>query len=276
MMVSEEITIRPFQSFDDYQQCVALQYETWGEGFGECVPPSILMATQKVAGVAAGAFDGSGRLLGFVFGLSGLVDRRPAHWSDMLAVRGEARGSGLGVRLKAFQRQLLLDAGIEVAYWTYDPLEARNAHINLNRLGARPIEYIRDMYGDLTGSALHRGLATDRFVVEWPLSDPRVEAALAGVSPVAPAVAAQAPIVNSEIVRGGPEPRELELVDLPALRVEIPSDIQALKRDDLGRARDWQGCARRALVHYMERGHRVSGFRRDPDAGRCYYLLEAR
>ncbi len=272
-MSAEDITLRPLRSLDDFQQCVALQRETWGEEFGECVPPSILLVSQKVGGVAAGAFDADERLLGFVFGLSGVRAGRLAHWSDMLAVRAEARGLGLGRRLKGYQRELLLERGIEVAYWTYDPLEAGNAHININRLAARPVEYVPDMYGSATGSLLHAGLATDRLVVEWALTDPRVEAALAGARIADEAAGADAPIVNSEAVEGVPRPRELELPEAPAVRVEIPYDTQSVKARSMEVARSWRLVTRRACLRYMGGGYRVTGFQRDLEGRRCFYVL---
>ncbi|UCC71529.1 MAG: GNAT family N-acetyltransferase [Gemmatimonadota bacterium] len=271
-MTAGEITIRPLESLDDFRQCVALQRETWGEDFGECVPPSILQVCQKVGGVAAGAFDRDGRLLGFVFGLSGVREGRPAHWSDMLAVREEARGRGLGSRLKAYQRQVLLEHGIEVAYWTYDPLEAGNANININRLSAYPVEYVSNMYGEPT-STLHAGLTTDRLVVEWQLTDPRVEAILSGAPSEVAAVGAEAPIINTEMVEGSPIPCEPELHEAPEVRIEVPDDIQSIKRTSLETARSWRANVRRVFIHYMERGYRVSGFQRDREALRCFYVL---
>jgi predicted GNAT superfamily acetyltransferase len=274
MQASEDkITIRPLQSQEDYRQCVALQYEIWGEDFGECAPPSILLATQKVGGVAAGAFGPDGRLLGFVFGLSGVRGGRLAHWSDMLGVREEGRDLGLGQRLKAYQRERLLQNGIEVAYWTYDPLEARNAHLNLNRLAARPIEYVPDMYGQAVRSSLLAGLTTDRLVVEWELKDPRVESALAGQPPPLPAGAAEAPIVNTQLVGGAPAPRELGLPEAPLVRVEIPGHIHRVKRTSMEEAQAWRSTTRRAFLHYLPRGYEVAGFRRDPETGRCLYTL---
>ncbi len=274
-MALDSITIRPLESQDDYRQCVALQYEIWGSDFGECVPPSILMATQQVGGVAAGAFDPDGRLVGFVFGLSGVRGGRPAHWSDMLGVREEGRDLGVGRRLKAYQRERLLERGIEVAYWTYDPLEARNAHLNLNRLGARVIEYVPDMYGEAVSGSLLAGLSTDRFVVEWPLADPRVEAALAGQAPAAPEGWSRAPIVNAELVDGAPRPREPDLPAAPAVRVEVPEDIHRVKRSSIEEARAWRATTRRAFLHYMARGYEVSAFRREPDSERCFYTMSA-
>jgi predicted GNAT superfamily acetyltransferase len=272
-MTADEFTIRPLESNDDFLQCVALQHETWGADFREGVPPSILLCTQKVGGVAAGAFDADGRLVGFVFGLSGVRGGRLAHWSDMLAVREDVRRLGIGVRLKGYQRQQLLEHGIEVAYWTYDPLMSSNAHVNINRLGARPVEYVPDMYGDTTGSPLHAGLATDRFVVEWQLRDPRVEAALAGTPP-AESAAAGTPIVNTELVGGIAVPRALELPLSPTVRVEIPEEIQRVKHESIETARAWSESTRRACLHYMECGYQVLGFQRDLEAGRCFYVLK--
>jgi predicted GNAT superfamily acetyltransferase len=272
---SGDIVIRPLTSQEDFRRCVGLQYEIWGEGFGEAVPPSLLLATQKVGGVAVGAFDARGELLGFVFGISGLRDGRPAHWSDMLAVREGARGSGLGIRLKAYQRQRLLELGIDLAYWSYDPLEARNAHINMNRLGARPTEYVRDMYGDVTGSSLHTGLGTDRFVVEWELRDPRVESVLAGRPPPAPGSLEDAPIVNAAMESDGDiVPVERELPDHARVRVAIPHDIQRVKAESVDRARSWRSSTRRALLHYLDRGYGVRSFLARSPSSHPAYLLE--
>ena len=91
-------TIRDLASSEDYGACLALQYETWGNAFREAVPPSILLVSQKLGGVAAGAFDRRGRLLGFVFGMTGVRGGEITHWSDMLAVRPDAQNSGIGRR----------------------------------------------------------------------------------------------------------------------------------------------------------------------------------
>src|SRR5437667_12360654 len=102
------------------------------------------------------------------------------HWSHMLAVRERARDAGLGIRLKLYQRELLLKNGVDTARWTFDPLVAKNAHINLNRLGAVVVEHVENMYGE-SNSTLHAGLGTDRFVVEWRLADKRVARVIAGL-----------------------------------------------------------------------------------------------
>ncbi|MFW5951578.1 MAG: GNAT family N-acetyltransferase, partial [Gemmatimonadota bacterium] len=136
-------TIRPLETLEELDACVRLQETTWGPGFAERVPTSILKINQRVGGITVGAFDGR-ELVGFVFGLTGIENGQPVHWSDMLAVRADARGRGLGLRLKEWQRERCLELGVRRMYWSYEPLEARNAWINLARLGAVVREYVPD------------------------------------------------------------------------------------------------------------------------------------
>jgi predicted GNAT superfamily acetyltransferase len=169
------IAIRHLHTPAELDGCVALQRAIWGPTFSEAVPRTILLIAGKLGGIVAGAFDGA-RMIGFVFGLTGLRDGRLAHWSDMLAVDLACRDQGIGRQLKAFQRDAVVARGVTDMYWTYDPLVARNAHFNINRLGAEIVEYVTDMYGT-TGSALHGDVATDRFVVRWRLTEPPAAAA---------------------------------------------------------------------------------------------------
>ncbi len=262
------ILLRNLSSHEDYQACVALQKETWGDTFAECVPPSLLLVSQKIGGVAAGAFDASGKLLGFVFGLTGVKDGRLVHWSDMLAVRPEARDQGLGRRLKLYQKEQVQQVGVEVMYWTYDPLVARNAHLNLNRLGAHLEEYVPDMYREDPGGALHRGMSLDRFIVAWPLANEEAKQNLAGKwpKPLPPV-----PIVNTTGEPPMPVERELPLDS--AVRVEIPADIYAMKTAAMEQAIAWRRTTRRAFLFYQERGYEVVAFQREAGSGRCFYLL---
>jgi len=269
----DDIDLRPLQSAEDFDQCVALQKETWGEDFSEIVPPSLLMVSQKVGGVAVGAFDASGRLLGFVFGMTGVEEDRMVHWSDMLAVRPECRGAGLGRHLKLTQRTRLLELGVTTVRWSYDPLEASNAHLNINRLGARPHEYVVNMYGEDTGSARHAGIGTDRFIVEWELDGERVKKAIENRLSIDPGIAAGVPVVNTDATAGEPLDGPFDLSDLPSVRIEIPSAIQQIKADDDALARRWRAATRHAFTHYLSTGYTIRGFLTDHISGRSFYFL---
>jgi predicted GNAT superfamily acetyltransferase len=184
----------------------------------------------------------------------------------MLAVTDAMRGCGVGRRLKLYQRQVVEAQGIATMLWTYDPLVARNAHLNINRLGARPVEYLEDLYGPGSDSALHRGLGTDRFVVEWPLSASQSVAGedASGWESV--------PVANTDAT-GAPLDGDFELAQTMQARVEIPIDIQQAKAVTEEAGRRWRQCTRRAFREYFSRGLRVVGFDRGKETGRCFYLL---
>lgn len=265
-----EVELRELGSTDDYLACVELQQVTWGRGFDGLVPVSVLKVSQKVGGVAAGAFDPAGRMLGFVFGLTGIRPRPGGetllvHWSHMLAIAPEARDAGLGTRLKRFQRQLLLPLGVEAVEWTFDPLESRNAHMNFNHLGAGVAEYVEEMYAGEAGSQLSEGIGTDRFILSWKIRSRRAEEALGGRPPDATPFR-EAPEVNPGGDLG-------DLADAPRVRVEIPAHVQALKADDLPRAMAYRASTRAAFEHYLGRGYRVEAF--FSDGGRRFYGLGA-
>jgi predicted GNAT superfamily acetyltransferase len=247
------ITIRRVETLAEYQECLAVQKETWGSGFSELVPPAILMVAQKLGGVCAGVFAPNGRMLGFVFGMTGLRDGRLVHWSDMLAVRGDAQGAHLGERLKLYQRELVRAIGVETMHWTFDPLVARNAHLNLTRLGARAIEYVPDMYGSNTGSPVHGGLPTDRVVVAWDLT----RSAGSGERAGAPWAAHNGLLVNPVAADGLPT---LDgLVDAPVVRIAVPRDLDAEPNE---RRAVWREVTREAFSSYLARGYQVVGFQR--------------
>lgn len=278
--MSGEVTIRSFQTIEEYRACVELQEETWGIGFSERVPPAILKVAQILGGVSAGAYDTEGRLMGFVFGMTGLRDGEMVHWSDMLAVRPEARDSGLGGRLKAYQREQVMSRGVRTMFWTFDPLQAKNAHLNITRLGAVVREYRENMYGD-TDSPLHRGIGTDRFVALWQLDSERVRGRLEAAAgqrreasepegakgePAAYRVA-----LDADLSEPFPRPRDPVIEEADSVAVRIPSDIGGLMTHDLALARSWRVATRAAFRYYLESGLEVRAFRRGPTVS-TYYL----
>ena len=249
-MTGEGIVIRRVETQAEYEECVRIQDETWGAGFSERVPSAILKVAQYLGGVTAAAFDGEeadARILGFVFGMTGIRDGQLVHWSDMLAVRPEARDHGIGRRLKLYQRSLVAQLGVTQILWTFDPLVSRNAHLNLNALGARVTDYVPDMYGADTGSTLHQGIGTDRFVVAWDVSGTAGQRG------------------SGAGMRGGEDARRLR--SEREVVVEIPHDIQQLIAADPAAARQWRESTRPAFLRLLADGYRVTGFERSPAGG---------
>ena len=265
-MSGDEVRIRRVETQAEYEECVRIEDEIWGAGFNERVPSTILRVSQYLGGVTAAAFAPDDRVLGFVFGLTGIRDGELVHWSDLLAVRPEARDRGLGRRLKLYQRSLVTSLGVTRMLWTFDPLVAKNAHLNLNALGAGVTEYVPDMYGTDTGSALHSAVGTDRFVVAWDLTRespaPRGRAG-SGAPP-------DALLVNPPSSDGAGAPLRIAADDAEAY-VAIPGDIQLVIAEAPHEARAWRERTREAFMRYMASGHRVSGFHRDGDL--AYYHL---
>lgn len=267
------VDVRELRSHDEFVACVDLQHEIWGVRFSDHVPASLLKVCPRIGGVTAGAFDESGRLLGFVFGMTGVERGQLVHWSDMLAVRANARDAGIGRRLKEFQRDRLLRLGVTTIYWTFDPLVARNAHFNFNRLGVRVVEYALDLYGH-TDSPLHDGLGTDRLIVAWPIAlreapgvhDPRASAQSLDV------LASR--ILNPSNGDGVPSMPETTSPPIDAtVRVEIPLRVERVQATSLPTAALWRATTRRAFLWSFDHGYTVRGFYRDDATDRGYYVL---
>ena len=270
------IEIRHVRTHAEFVQCVKLQAITWGSDFRESVPATLLKITQRLGGVTAGAFAPDGALLGFIFGITGIEGGSIVHWSDMLAVEAQAQNRGIGRRLKEFQRDAVRAVGATRMYWTYDPLVARNAHFNLNRLGARVTEYVPDMYGTDTGSLLHSGLGTDRFIVVWPIASVARHDAADGHRHVPPTLAAgsAAPILNAGLFDGSTTDHDSFGDDPPTVaRVEIPEDIFRIQRERIDHAVRWRQSTRRAFQWALANDYRIERFERDRAAERGYYVL---
>src|SRR6204780_3451659 len=181
-----EIEIRHCESLAEYENCVSLEKQTWGEHIA--VPSAIFVVAHHTGGQILGAFDGE-KMIGMTLALAGTRAGKPFLHSHMTAVLPEYQNLGVGRRLKFFQRQDALKRDIRLIEWTFDPLELKNAHFNFVRLGAIARRYIPNCYG-VTESPLHAGLPTDRLVAEWWLDSDRVINILAE-SPLPAAAAAQ-------------------------------------------------------------------------------------
>ena len=167
------IVIRRCESLDDFRQCVAVQQAVWGFDDRDLIPVRMFVVAQSIEGQILGAFEPSGRLVGFSLAVPALKGSTVYLHSHMLGLLAEYRRQGLGRRLKFEQRREALERGINLIEWTFDPLELKNASFNLERLGAIVRCYRPNVYG-LSSSRFQRGLPTDRLVAEWWLNSERV------------------------------------------------------------------------------------------------------
>ena len=176
-MTSNAIVTRHCQGLEELRACVALQKEVWNFTDAELIPLRMFVVAEKVGGQVLGAFQGS-EMVGFALSVPGTRSGQVYLHSHMLAVRKDHRNGGLGRHLKLLQREDALQRGIGLIEWTFDPLEIKNAYLNVEKLGAIARRYNINQYG-ITSSPLQGGLPSDRLIAEWWLSSKRVEHLLA-------------------------------------------------------------------------------------------------
>ncbi|HWR35446.1 MAG TPA: GNAT family N-acetyltransferase [Clostridia bacterium] len=218
-----EITLRTCHVVDEFRQALDLQRRVWNFSDIEMVPIRLFVVGEKIGGHVLGAFDGD-RMVGFAYGLPGIRGRHSYIHSHMLAVEAEYRNLGLGRALKIFQREIALAQNIDLIEWTFDPLEIKNAHLNIERLGAIARRYNVNQYG-ITSSPLQGGLPSDRFVAEWWLRSKRVETALS--------TGVREPIATTQAVD---VPVEISAWKASATEKHLAADVQRRNRETFQRA----------------------------------------
>jgi predicted GNAT superfamily acetyltransferase len=259
-ITSRAVDIRLVETDAEFAACEAMSRDIWGAAERNVVPRELLKTMQLNGGVVAGAFLPDGTLVGFVFGFAGLRDGKLRLCSHQLGVQPAYRGRGLGVGLKEAQAQQALALGYDLVTWTFDPLEARNAYLNLHRLGTVARRYDRNHYGDMDDE-LNRGLPSDRFEAEWWLQQ-RGRARRANLEEA------------TRVLRVGPgdEPERLAVVpqDGRPVVIGIPRDFQALKRRSMDLARRWRLESRAVFEAALAAGLSATDFIREGA-----YLMEA-
>jgi predicted GNAT superfamily acetyltransferase len=273
--------IRTLTTADELRQVFDLEQAIWGYGSVEdSVPVVMLLVSVRTGGLVLGAYD-EDRLVGFAYALPGIRGGKPFQWSHMLGVVPEYRASGLGWRLKVEQRRLVMESGLDLIAWTYDPLQAANAHVNFAKLGTVAREYHLDAYPD-SSSSLHAGTPTDRLIAEWWLRSDRVVDRLAAVGRgesarrrIASPSASEAVPLNRVRDAGdwlAPDGHDLS-VEAPRLAVTIPTGFTEMQQRDLPLARDWRLATREIFTTYLPRGYEVTDFRLDRPRRRGTYVL---
>ena len=243
--MTDSIELRNCTELEEFRACLALQKEVWGFADNELVPVRIFSLAPKIGGQVIGAWKGE-TLVGFAFSIPGTRCGHPYLHSHMLAVKDGYRNTGLGRRIKLFQREDAIAQGYQLLEWTFDPLEIKNAYLNLERLGAIARRYNINQYG-ITSSPLQGFLPTDRLVAEWWLTSRRVETLLS--------TGKHSPFVQEE-------------------RVEVPGDIYAWKAQPETRqkAADLQLSNREQFLAAFSRGLACLGYERDAQGNGGFLL----
>ena len=218
------MVIRELTTKSEFERCVEIQRTEWGWADLDVIPVRSFVVITHVGGITLGAFDGE-RVIGFINTMPGIREGAPYWFSRMLGVEREYRGRGVGTLLKRKQREFGLARGIRLIEWTFDPLESRNAHLNLEKLGVVVRRYYVDHYG-YTSSHLQRSMESDRLMAEWWLDQER------------PAMAGE------------------------CRRIRIPSDIQRVKDRGVDEAVDVQLRVRAEFQKHFEDHYMVVGFER--------------
>jgi predicted GNAT superfamily acetyltransferase len=244
LQAATAVEIRPLTELAEFDLCVELETEIWGYDPADMIPRRMFLLASRIGGQVLGAFAG-GRIAGFAMALPAYRHGHPYLHSHMVGVLPEFRNLGLGRRIKLAQREDALARGFELMEWTFDPLEIKNAHLNIARLGAVVRRYQRNFYGP-SSSPLQGGLPTDRVYAEWWLRSKRVLSVLAGDQP------------------------SFDVKE----QVDVPADIYAWKASAAHRsaAREVQAGNAAALEDAFARGHTVLGYRRN-EAGDGSFLL---
>ncbi len=264
------LTIRELETTTDLTSCVSIQEVVWGPD-DELVDAGGLSRALDDGGILLGGFGQGNQLVGFVFSFRIRGLELEAQHSHMLAVLPEFRDSGIGLQLKEAQFRVARKRGTQWVVWTFDPLESRNSHLNLNKLGARASTYFVDFYPG-SRSLLHAGLETDRLVAERDLQvgANRSSTIPAGETPPHKAVES----VRSD--RGFPIPGPPRLENSSeVVLIEIPCDIQNLKQSNSTLAKEWREATREAFRYYLDRRYVVEGFlrRNETRPSRAFHLL---
>ena len=247
-----EIVLRSCEGLHELDACVQLQIDTWGYSDGDVIPRRMFTVSQRIGGQVIGAFARE-RMVGFAMAIPGIkamkaVGETPLPYlhSHMLAVLPEFRNAGIGRRLKLYQRQEALSRGIRLMEWTFDPLEIKNAFLNIHRLGAVVRTYTPNFYG-VSSSRLQAGLPTDRLHAEWWMESERVKAVLNGSS-------------------YSPPPAQETIM--------VPKAIAQWKASDTGvsLAQAKQAENRERFLDAFARGLAVTGFHLDEDGNGIFEL----
>jgi predicted GNAT superfamily acetyltransferase len=244
-MPESDVIIRECVSIEDFNQCIELERAIWKDDDIGIMPIRLYMISKACKAPTIGAFDSSGKLVGFVHTMLSLIGSNVAYHSHMAAVIEGLRHSQIGYRMKLAQRDFALDAGIPLIVWTFDPLQSRNAHLNINKLGAVIRRYEANYYGEGLSTVFGLGVPSDRVFAEWWVRSPHVTSVLAG---------------NRVRFEEGES-------------ITIPYDINSVNEGSVEERLRWRLCVREEFQKKLGGGPIIRGFVRDAEKRESRYIL---
>jgi len=252
-MSETNIIIRNIETIEEIHEVEMLQRETWGAN--DVTPLTNLVAVIEVGGILIGAFDNE-KLVGMAYGFVGIYRGELEIHSHMLAVNPEYKNHELGFKLKMAQREEALRKGFRRMTWTFDPLQSRNAHLNLHKLGVIADEYKPGYYGTGEQNELHRGIGTDRLWVTWFLDAQKKDVVLSddAFSLIRLDSANIPECVSFD-----------ETISAEQLLIQIPKNIIALREENLQLAREWRIATRHAFTKAFSIGYYALDYIRSKD-----------
>jgi predicted GNAT superfamily acetyltransferase len=276
------ITVDHIRSPEEFREWQMVEDAVWS---GEVMPPPLAITMQRYGGLLLGVREPGGTMIAILLGFMGRRREKLVHCSHQLGILPGWRNQDLGYTIKCLQRRLVIDQGLDTIVWTFDPLETRNARLNLARLGGVASDYTRNIYGPML-DGLNKGLESDRLTISWYVTHLSVEARLAGTTPLPDLAGLRAegvPVVTHTAGVTAPDGthyRRLTDVTTGAaaalVLVEAPANFQAIKPLDPEAARTWRHGTRAVFEDFLARGYAALYLVRDESAGgppRCYYLL---
>jgi len=270
--LAEKVKIRALDVLEEFEKLLHIQRAVWNHEDIDLTPTHQFSVSSRMGAILLGAFVGRD-LAGFVYSFPAVFGGRFCQHSHLLAVLPEFQGTGLGKALKWAQREEAMKRGYDLITWTFDPLQTRNANLNLQALGAISKTYFHNFYGLTPALCLGPGIPTDRLLIEWPIRAGWVAGRAEGKAKKPRTVAADLPKAlerrsGEEGAFARPARPRLKLEE-DIILVEVPRDIKALAfRCDL--IAEWQTDLRRAMTSYFGRGYRAEHFL---FGDRCFYVL---
>jgi predicted GNAT superfamily acetyltransferase len=244
-MPDADITVRECVSVEDFNQCIELEREVWRDDDIDIMPIRLYMISKACNAPTIGAFDASNRLIGFVHTMLALMSGHVVYHSHMAAVREDLRHRDIGYRIKLAQRQAALEASIPLIIWTFDPLQSRNAHFNINKLGAVIRRYEENYYGEGVSTVFDADVPSDRIFAEWWVRSPHVVSVLEGARP--------------QFEEGA--------------SIITPYDINAIRQQSVEEHLRWRLSVREDFQNKLGRGQIVRGFVSNRDRSESRYIL---